>query len=266
VEGQVGPRRGKRPGSSFHAPAPAVSDLIYGRNAVLEALAGGRVRKVLLASGAAGAAVAVREAAASHGVPVQTVERRDLDRLAAGANHQGAAAEVSPFRYAPVEDLLAVAGARQEAPFLLILDCLQDPQNLGTLLRTAEAAGVHGVVIARHQAAEVTPAVVKASAGAVEHLRIAQETNLTKTILRLKDAGLWVAGLEDAPGAADYRQANLTGPLAVVVGSEGKGITRLVRETCDLLIRVPMRGKVGSLNAAVAGSLALYEVLRQRGL
>ncbi len=239
-------------------------DIVYGRNAVLEALRARRVQKVLLAMGSKGAANQVERLAREQGVPVATVDRRELDRLAAGGNHQGAVAQVAPFRYADLDELLAVAKERGESPFLLILDCLQDPQNLGTLLRTAEAVGVHGVIIPQHRAAEVTPAVEKASAGAVEHLKIAQVTNLTQTINRLKEAGVWVMGLEDAPGATDYRQANLTGPLALVVGSEGKGISHLVRENCDFLVRLPMRGKVTSLNAAVAGSIVLYEAFKQR--
>ncbi len=243
-----------------------MDNIIYGRNAVLESLRARRVQKVLLALGSKGAADQVERLAREQGVPVAMMERRELDRLAAGGNHQGAAAQVTPFRYADLDELLAAAKQRGEPPFLLLLDCLQDPQNLGTLLRTAEAVGVHGVVIPKHRAAEVTPAVEKASAGAVEHLQIAQETNLTQTIIRLKEAGVWVAGLEDAPGATDYHKANLTGPLALVVGSEGKGISRLVRENCDFLVRLPMRGKVTSLNAAVAGSIVLYEALKQRAL
>jgi 23S rRNA (guanosine2251-2'-O)-methyltransferase len=163
-----------------------------------------------------------------------------------------------------LDEILAESTGRGEPPFILLLDCIQDPQNLGTLLRTAEAVGIHGVVIPRHRAAEVTPAVEKASAGAVEHLRIAQEANLTLVIQRLKAAGIWVAGIEDTPAATDYARANLTGPLAIVVGGEGKGITRLVRESCDFVLRLPMRGKVTSLNAAVAGSVVLYEALKQR--
>jgi 23S rRNA (guanosine2251-2'-O)-methyltransferase len=147
---------------------------------------------------------------------------------------------------------------------MLLLDHLQDPQNVATLLRTAEALGVDGVVMPAHRAAGVTPAVVNASAGAVEHLRIVQETNLVRAMQALQEAGLWLAGVELAPGAKLYVEADLTGPLGLVVGSEGEGMSRLVRETCDFLIYLPMAGKVNSLNAAVAGSVALYEVWRQR--
>jgi len=242
-----------------------MTDLIYGRNAIREALLAGRVRRVLMLAGASSVATELQREAKRLGVPVATTDRRELDRLTAGANHQGVVAEVAPFAYSSLDEILAESVARGEPPFILLLDCIQDPQNLGTLLRTAEAVGIHGVVIPRHRAAEVTPAVEKASAGAVEHLRIAQEANLTLVIQRLKAVGVWVAGIEDTPAATDYTKSNLSGPLAIVVGSEGKGISRLVRESCDFVLCLPMRGKVTSLNAAVAGSVVLYEALKQRG-
>jgi 23S rRNA (guanosine2251-2'-O)-methyltransferase len=242
-----------------------MTDIIYGRNAIREALLAGRVRRVLMLPGASSVATELQGEAKRLGVPVATAERRELDRLAPGVNHQGVVAEVAPFAYSSLDAILAESVSRGEPPFILLLDCIQDPQNLGTLLRTAEAVGIHGVVIPRHRAAEVTPAVEKASAGAVEHLRIAQEANLTLVIQRLKAAGVWVAGIEDTPAASDYTKLDLSGPLAIVVGSEGKGISRLVRESCDFVLRLPMRGKVTSLNAAVAGSVVLYEALKQRG-
>jgi 23S rRNA (guanosine2251-2'-O)-methyltransferase len=168
------------------------------------------------------------------------------------------------YPYVEVEAMLALARERNEPPLLLLLDCLQDPQNLGTLLRTAEVVGVHGVVIPRHRAAEITPAVSNASAGSVEHLLIARVTNLVRTMEELKEKGVWIAGLENLPEAQDYHEAGLSMPLALVVGSEGRGLSRLVRERCDLWIRLPMRGHIDSLNAAVAGSIALYEVWQQR--
>jgi 23S rRNA (guanosine2251-2'-O)-methyltransferase len=146
----------------------------------------------------------------------------------------------------------------------LILDSLQDPQNLGTLLRTAEVVGAHGVIIPRHRAAEITPAVCNASAGAVEHLLVAQVTNLVRTMEELKEGGVWIVAVENLPEAKDYRSVDLNMPLALVVGSEGHGLSRLVRERCDLWIKLPMRGKIHSLNAAVAGSIALYEAWQQR--
>jgi 23S rRNA (guanosine2251-2'-O)-methyltransferase len=240
------------------------TDLVYGRNAVMEALRSARAQEVILAAGSTGAAAGIQKLAIERGTRVTIWDRRELDRLAPGLNHQGTLARVSPFPYSQIDDLLASAQAAGEPPLLLILDCIQDPQNLGTLLRTAEVVGAHGVIIPRHRSAEVTPAVEKASAGAVEHLRVAMVTNLTQTIGRLKEAGVWVVGVENATGATDYSRADLAGPLALVVGSEGRGVSRLVRESCDFLVRLPVRGKLGSLNAAVAGSIVLYEALRQR--
>ena len=170
---------------------------------------------------------------------------------------------VEARKYASVDDILARAESKNEAPFLLILDAIQDVNNLGSLLRTAESAGVHGVILPEHRAAEVNATVVKTSAGATEHLLIAQETNLTRTIDLLKKQNIWVIGLA-GEAKTEYHQADLTGALALVVGNEGKGISRLVREHCDLLIKLPMRGHINSLNAAIAGSIALYEALRQR--
>jgi 23S rRNA (guanosine2251-2'-O)-methyltransferase len=196
-------------------------------------------------------------------IPVETVPRQRLDQLSQGAVHQGFLAIVEARKYASLDEILEYARSKNEAPFLLILDAIQDVNNLGSLLRTAEAVGVHGVIIPLHHAAEINATVVKSSAGATEHLLIAQETNLTRTIDFLKKQNIWVIGLAGET-KTEYDQADLTGPLALVVGNEGKGISRLVREHCDLLVKLPMRGQINSLNAAVAGSIALYEALRQR--
>ena len=196
-------------------------------------------------------------------VRVEVLDRRELDRRA-GDHHQGVAAEADPFAYAHPDDLLAKAEERGEPPLLLALDSLQDPQNFGTLLRTAQACGAHGVLIPEHRAVGVTPAVSNASAGAVEHLLVAQVTNLARSLGELKARGVWVYGLAVDAGQS-YWQADLSGPLALVVGSEATGLGRLVRETCDALVTIPMvQGAIQSLNASVAGSLVLYEVLRQR--
>jgi 23S rRNA (guanosine2251-2'-O)-methyltransferase len=202
--------------------------------------------------------------AGKRGVRVQRVDRQQLDRVVNGTNHQGVVANVSDYPYAGVEEVLAVARARQEPPWLLLLDCLQDPQNLGTLLRTAEILGVHGVILPDRRAVGITPAVVSASSGASEHLRIAQVTNLARTLEDLKGQDVWIYGLEDVEGASSLWKTDLGGALALVVGSEGQGMRRLVRESCDVLVRLPMRGQINSLNAAVAGSVALYEIARQR--
>jgi 23S rRNA (guanosine2251-2'-O)-methyltransferase len=244
-------------------------EILYGRQPVRETLRAGRrqVFKLLLAKGvkSTGIVSQILALAEQAGVPVQVVERQSLDGLGGEAHHQGLAAETSGYPYMDLGALLESARQSGEAPFLLLLDHVQDPQNLGSLLRTGEAAGVHGVVIPHRRAAGVTPAAVRASAGAAEHVRVAQVTNLVQAMERLKAEGVWLAGLEALHDAQLYDQANLTGPLGLVVGSEGQGLARLVRETCDFLIRLPLRGQVESLNAAVAGAVALYEVRRQRG-
>ncbi len=171
--------------------------------------------------------------------------------------------QVSSYPYRGLTEILELAIQRQESPFVLLLDTLQDPQNLGTLLRTAEAVGVHGVVIPLARTAQVTPAVVNASSGASEHLLIAQ-SNLSQTITILKTEGLWIVGLEGSPKASNPSQIRLDGPLGLVVGSEGQGMRQLVRKSCDLLLQLPMHGKIESLNAAVAGSIALYLALQAR--
>jgi len=242
-------------------------EILYGRNAVYEALRAGRRRceNVLIAEGIqeSGTASRILALAAESGIPIKRIERQQLDRLGP-VNHQGVAAQVESYPYAELDTILSLAQQRKELPFLLLLNCLQDPQNLGTLLRTAEAVAVHGIAIPRHRAAQITPAVSNASAGAVEHLLIAQVTNLVRTMAELKEQGVWILGLEHAPEAQNYREVDLNMPLALVVGSEGRGLSRLVRERCDLLIQLPMRGKVNSLNVSVAGSIALYEAWQQR--
>ncbi len=241
-------------------------DYIWGRNPILETLHSRRqIKRILLAEGqreAPAVATILREAEQKR-IPIEIVPRARLDQLSRGAVHQGCLAIVEERKYASIDQILAYAEEKQQAPFLLILDAIQDVNNLGSLLRTAEAAGVHGVILPEHRAAEVNATVVKTSAGATEHLLIAQETNLTRTIEFLKKQNIWVIGLAGEAKTL-YYHTNLTGPLALVVGSEGKGISRLVREHCDLLIKLPMYGQINSLNAAVAGSIALYEALRQR--
>ena len=241
-------------------------DYVWGRNPVLETLRSNRkVKRLLLAEGLreAPALAGILQEVTQQNIPVETVARQRLDQLSQGAVHQGCLAVVEARRYATIDEILEYARKKNEDPFLLILDAIQDVNNLGSLMRTAEAAGIHGVILPQHHAAEVNATVVKTSAGATEHLLIAQETNLTRTIDTLKKENVWVIGLV-GEAKTEYTRANLTGPLALVVGSEGKGISRLVREHCDLLVSLPMHGQINSLNAAVAGSIALYEALRQR--
>lgn len=242
-----------------------MADYVWGRNPVLETLRSSRrVHRLLVAEGIREAGIQdVLAEAERRRVPVEYVPRRRLDDLTRGAVHQGCVASVAPREYAALEDLLALAEQRGEPPLLLILDSIQDVHNLGSLLRTAEAVGAHGLILPEHRAAGLTPAVDKSSAGAVEHLLVAQVTNLTRAIDTLKKRGLWVVGLA-GEATQDYDRVDLDRPLALVVGSEGKGISRLVREHCDFLVRLPMRGQINSLNAAVAGSIILYAAWRQR--
>ena len=243
-----------------------MADYIWGRYPVLEAMRSKRrVQRILVAQGPRdGSLDQVLDQARRVGVAVETTSRRRLDDLTHNANHQGVMAVTLPREYAEVDDILTRAQDLGEDALVVALDAIQDVQNLGSLIRTAEVVGAHGVIIPEHRAAGLTPAVDKTSAGAVEFLPIARVTNMTRTLDDLKKRGLWCIGL-DGDAELTFDRANLTGPLALVVGNEGKGISRLVREHCDLLVRIPMRGHVGSLNAAVAGSIALYEIWRQRG-
>ncbi len=242
-------------------------ETIYGRNPVREVLRAGRrrIHQIQLAKGVVeqGLLVEINEMAQANGIRIKRVPRTSLDREI--SNHQGVVVIVDPYDYGSIEEMLELAGERGEPPWILLLDMIQDPQNLGTLLRTAEAVGVHGVVIPAHRSASVTPAVVSASSGASEHMIIARG-NLVDAIERLKKADLWVTGLENTPDASIYWDADLTGPMALVVGSEGTGMRRRVRESCDFLVGIPMRGEIGSLNASVAGAIALYAILERRGL
>lgn len=239
---------------------------ITGRNPVYEVLKAGRrdVFQLLLAEGVQekGRLSDILERCRAEKIEPQRVSRARLDKLDSG--NQGVALEASAYPYSDLADILNLAEVRAEPLFVLLLDTLQDPQNLGTLLRTAEIVGVHGVVIPYRRTASVTPAVVNASSGASEHLLIAQ-ANLAQTISTLKDRGAWVVGLEGKPEAKNPAEVRLDGPLALVVGSEGEGMRTLVRSSCDLLLRLPMRGQVDSLNASVAGSVALYLAWQARG-
>ncbi|MGQ9874240.1 MAG: 23S rRNA (guanosine(2251)-2'-O)-methyltransferase RlmB [Chloroflexus sp.] len=244
------------------------TELLYGRNAVRESLrARRRIFHRLYVSQSvqeSGIIAEIINLAQQAGVPVERIERQTLDRRLRDANHQGVMLEAGPYPYVELDTCLNTAAERREAALLLLLDHLQDPQNIGTLLRTAEAVGCHGVVIPGRRAAEITPAVVNASSGAVEHLRVAMVTNLNQTIEELQRAGIWVAGLEQDEQAQDIDAVDLDLPLALVIGAEGTGIARLVRERCDFLVRLPTVGQVGSLNAAIAGSIAIYHAWRQR--
>lgn len=236
-----------------------MKELIYGRNAVYESLRARR-RQVFSLQIAEGVQPKARlndilTLARQHKIPIHSVPRQKLERL--NANHQGVVLEVSGYPYSALPDMFDLAHTRSEPPFILLLDALNDPQNFGALIRTAEAVGVHGIVIPLARTVEVTPAVVNASAGASEHMLIAQ-ANLHQTIDALKEAGLWIVGLEGGESAQPVTRVRLDGALGLVVGSEGEGMRPLTAKSCDVLMRLPMLGQVDSLNAAVAGSVALY--------
>jgi len=245
--------------SAFMVYNIPMKEFIYGRNPVYETLRAKRrdVFRLQVAEGVQdkGRLTEILNLATKRKIPVERVPRARLDKLS--ESHQGVALEASAYPYVELEDILENAKTRSESLFVLILDTLQNPQNLGTIIRTAEAVGVHGVLIPTHRAAEITPAVVSASAGASEHMLVAQ-ANLAQAIVELKEANAWVVGLDESSESKDPSEVRLDGALAVVVGSEGEGIRPLVRQSCDFLLRLPMQGQIESLNAAVAGSVALY--------
>ncbi|MFD3449207.1 23S rRNA (guanosine(2251)-2'-O)-methyltransferase RlmB [Microbacteriaceae bacterium 4G12] len=239
-------------------------EYIIGRNPVIEALKSGRdINKIWVAEGATkGQIQIVLQLAKENGVIVQQSPKKKLDQLVEGS-HQGVIAQVAAYEYAELDDLFRAAESRNEAPFFLLLDEIEDPHNLGSIMRTADAVGAHGIIIPKRRAVGLTATVAKASTGAIEYIPVVRVTNLVRTIEELKERGVWIAGT-DAKESDDYRNFDGTMPLGLVIGSEGKGMSRLVRENCDFLIRLPMIGKVTSLNASVAASLLMYEVYRKR--
>ncbi len=245
--------------------APELSeDLVAGRNAVMEVLKGSRsVNRLLVANGSSeGSMREIIALAKEKGINIQFYDRSKLDAMAPGIRHQGVLAQVPPVQYAELEDILQIARDRNEPPFIVLLDELEDPHNLGAILRTADAAGVHGVLIPKHRSCPLSATVAKTSAGAVEHVPVARIGNMVQTIKKLKKEGLWVAAA-DMDGT-DYYDTDLTGSLLLVIGSEGQGVGRLIKEQCDFVVRIPMVGKINSLNASVAGSILMYEAMKQR--
>ncbi|MFC0274117.1 23S rRNA (guanosine(2251)-2'-O)-methyltransferase RlmB [Metabacillus herbersteinensis] len=239
-------------------------DYIIGRNPVLEVLKSSRdINKIWVAENSIkGSAQVITALAKERGVTVLIVPKKKIDQMVEG-NHQGVVAQVAAYDYVEVDDLLNVAKDRNEPPFLLILDEIEDPHNLGSIMRTADAVGAHGIIIPKRRAVGLTATVAKASTGAIEYIPVARVTNTARTIEELKEQGVWIVGT-DAKGADDYRNLDGKMALALVIGSEGKGIGRLIKEKCDFLVKMPMVGHVTSLNASVAGSLLMYEVYRKR--
>lgn len=239
-------------------------DYIIGKNPVLEALRSERdVNKILIAEGSQkGQMQQVIGLAKDRNVLVQFVPKKKIDQLVEG-NHQGVIAQVAAYQYSEMDDLFQLAEERNEAPFFILLDEIEDPHNLGSIMRTADAVGAHGVIIPKRRAVGLTATVAKASTGAIEYIPVVRVTNMARTIDELKERGVWIAGT-DASGKEDFRASDFTMPLGLVIGSEGKGIGRLIRDKCDFLIRLPMKGHVTSLNASVAAALLMYEVYRKR--
>lgn len=239
--------------------------LIEGRNAVTEALKSGRaINKVFLADGDVDKSLGRLAAQAKEaGAVVVRIDRRKLNDMSPTGAHQGIIASVAAHEYATVEDMLALAQERGEAPLLVICDELSDPHNLGAILRSAECAGAHGVIIPKRRSVGLTAVVGKASAGAIEYMPVARVSNLAATIRELKQRGVWVYGTA-AEGASPLYQTDLTGPAAIVIGNEGVGMSRIVAENCDFKVSIPMKGKISSLNASASAAILLYEAVRQR--
>ena len=248
-----------------------MSEIIAGRNAVLEALKSGReiekinIQKTGDGEHPSGSIKQIIAKAKEAKIPVYHSDKAFMDKLLDGAkvNCQGVIATASDFSYCSVEYMLALAEERGEKPFIIILDGLEDPHNLGAIMRTAECAGAHGLIIPKRRSVGLTAVVAKTSAGALEYLPVARVSNIVNTIRELKERGLWIYGTAADADSSLYR-TNLTGPAAIVIGNEGEGMSRLVRESCDVLVSIPMKGKISSLNASAAAAVMLYEALRQR--
>ena len=237
-------------------------NIIVGRNPVTEALRSGREIDKLMVSSEEGSMKKILAKAKERRIPVMKVEKSAIDRIAEGKSHQGVAAYVSAYAYAELEDIFRIAEERGEDPFIIILDNLEDPHNLGAIMRTAECAGAHGIIIPKRLACGLTEVVAKASAGAIEYMPCVKVTNIAQAIEELKERGVWVAACD--MGGQEYYKADLKGKLAVVIGSEGSGISRLVKEKCDFVVSMPMVGRITSLNASNAAAVIIYEVRKQR--
>ena len=240
------------------------ANIIIGRNPVTEALKAGREVDKLLVTSREGSMIKILALAKEQGIPVMYVEKAAIDRVAQGKAHQGVAAYVSPYAYSTVDDILANAAEKGEDPFIVILDGLEDPHNLGAIMRTAECAGAHGIIIPKRHSCGLTETVAKASAGAIEYMPVAKVTNVAQTVDELKERGIWVAACD--MGGSDYYRTDMSGKIAVVIGSEGFGVSKLVREKCDFVVSMPMVGKITSLNASNAAAVVIYEVRKQRDI
>ncbi len=240
-------------------------DQVEGRNAVIELLESGRdINKIFILEGEHhGSINKIIAMAKERKIVLTMVNKTKLNQMAQTENNQGVIAIVPPFDYCEVEDILENAKQREEKPFILILDGIEDPHNLGSIIRTAETAGVHGIIIPKRRSASVNSTVSKVSAGAVEHMKIARVNNINETIRYLKENDVWICGT-DMDAKKYYYQEDYKGPIAIVIGSEGFGMSRLVKENCDFLVKIPMKGKITSLNASVSAGIVIYEAVKQR--
>ena len=244
---------------------PEFDDQVEGRNAVLELLESGKdINKIFVEKGEKhGSIHKIIAIAKERRIIIVEKEKRQMQEMAQNQNYQGVIAIVPPFEYCEIEDILEEAENKNEDPFVLILDGIEDPHNLGSIIRTAETAGVHGIIIPKRRAAAVNSTVAKTSAGAVEYMKIARVTNISDAIDKLKRAGLWICGTDINTEKYYYNQ-DLTGPIGIVIGNEGSGMSEKVRKNCDFLVKIPMKGKVTSLNASVSTGIVIYEALKQR--
>lgn len=241
-------------------------DLIEGRNAVIEALKSKNttIEQIFLRQGnVSGSINIILAKAKEQHIVVKYVDRKKLDKISQTGAHQGVIAQITPYKYCEVEDILEYAREKKEVPFIVILDEIEDPHNFGAIIRTAEICGAHGIIIPKRRNVGITPVVYKSSAGAVEHIKICKVTNLNTVIEKLKRDGIWIYGA-DMSGENYCFDVDFKGPVALIIGSEGRGIAKLTKEKCDVLVKIPMVGKVSSLNASVAGGILMYEILKQR--
>ena len=240
-------------------------DQVEGRNSVLELLEVGKdINKIFISRGEKqGSINKIIGKARDNKVVIVEVDKKKLDEMSQTGNHQGVISIVPPFEYCEVDDILEVAKERKEDPFIVILDGIEDPHNLGAIVRTAETAGVHGIIIPKRRACGVNSTVNKTSAGAIEYMKIARVNNINETIKYLKEKGLWIMGTDMDTDTYYYNQ-DMTGPVAIIIGSEGFGMSRLVKENCDILIKIPMKGKITSLNASVSAGIVMYEAVKQK--
>ena len=259
IEKPSGPRR------SYNEEKQMDDNLIVGRNPVIEALKGHtEFEKILIAKGAEGSINKILGIAKDKQIVCHYVDKIVLDKMAYGQNHQGVIAVITEYKYAEIEDIIKIARKKEEEPFVIVLDDLQDPHNLGAIMRTAECAGAHGIIIPKRNSCGLTATVAKSSAGAIEYIPCVRVTNIAQTLTKLKEDGFWIAACD--MGGPKYYKQDLKGKLCLVIGNEGKGISQLVKKKCDFIVSIPMKGKINSLNASNAAAVIMYEVRKQRDM